>query len=114
MKSRILELFDQLFESLATLTVRAAGQVQEAQTSHLRTQGGEKEVDLILERYDGAVLAFEVKLKPVPTDRDVANLHWLGKQLGNRFKGVLLNILLNILLNTLLSNMLSGGVAFWC
>lgn len=50
------------------------------------------------------MLAFEVKLKPVPTDRDVANLHWLGKQLGNRFKGVLLNILLN----TVLSNMLSG------
>ena len=78
------ELFGQLFESLATLTVRAAGQAQEAQTSHLRTQGGEKEVDLILERYDGAVLAFEVKLKPVPTDRDVANLHWLGRQLGDR------------------------------
>ncbi|MFV8382327.1 DUF4143 domain-containing protein [Corynebacterium hindlerae] len=33
------ELFGQLFESLATLTVRAAGQAAEAHTSHLRTQG---------------------------------------------------------------------------
>ena len=49
------------------------------------------------------MLAFEVKLKPVPTDRDVANLHWLGKQLGNRFKGVLLNILLNTVLSLVIA-----------
>lgn len=78
------ELFGQLFESLVTLTVRAAGQVAEAKVSHLRTQGGAQEVDLILERYDGKVVAFEVKLKPTPTDRDVRHLHWLGEQIGPR------------------------------
>ncbi|WP_448856369.1 ATP-binding protein [Corynebacterium camporealensis] len=78
------EVFGQLFESLVTLTVRSAGQAAEAQTSHLRTQGGDKEVDLILERYDGKVLAFEVKLSPTPTDKDVRHLHWLGEQLGDR------------------------------
>lgn len=78
------ELFGQLFESLATLTVRAAGQEAEAYTYHLRTKGGAHEVDLVLERYDGKVLAFEVKLAPVVTDRDVVHLHWLGQQLGNR------------------------------
>lgn len=78
------ELFGQLFESLVTLTVRAAGQASEAKVSHLRTQGGAQEIDLILERYDGRVVAFEVKLKPTPTDRDVRHLHWLGDHIGPR------------------------------
>lgn len=78
------ELFGQLFESLVTLTVRAAGQAAEAETAHLRLQGGSREVDLILERYDGKVIAFEAKLSPVPTDRDVRHLNWLGEQLGSR------------------------------
>ena len=78
------ELFGQLFESLVTLTVRVAGQVAEAKTYHLRTQGGLHEVDLILERYDGKVLAFEVKLKPIPDDADTRHLHWLGEQLGEQ------------------------------
>ncbi|WP_257160715.1 ATP-binding protein [Corynebacterium cystitidis] len=78
------ELFGQLFESLATLTVRAAGQVEEANTYHLRTQAGRQEVDLILERYDGKIIAIEVKLKPTPNDRDVRHLHWLHEQIGER------------------------------
>lgn len=78
------ELFGQPFESLVTLTVRAAGQVAGAKVSHLRTQGGAQEVNLILERYDGKVVAFEVKLKPTPTNRDVRHLHWLGEQIGPR------------------------------
>lgn len=78
------ELCGQFFESLATLTVRAAGQAAEAKTYHLRTQGGTHEVDLILERYDGKVIAFEVKLKATPGDADVRHLHWLGAQLGSR------------------------------
>ena len=78
------EIFGQLFESLATLCVRTAGQAAEARTFHLRTKAGEHEVDLILERYDGAVLAFEVKLSPTVDDKDVAHLHWLGEQIGDR------------------------------
>lgn len=78
------ELFGQLFESLVTLTVRAAGQAAEAKTFHVRTKGGAQEVDVLLERYDGKLLAFEVKLKPVPNDRDVRHLHWLGEQVGDR------------------------------
>ncbi len=41
-----------LFESLATLTVRVCAQTAEATTSHLRTERGEHEVDLIVERHD--------------------------------------------------------------
>ncbi|MGY5764257.1 ATP-binding protein [Brachybacterium sp. DNPG3] len=80
------ELFGNLLESLATLTVRAAGAAAEASTFHLRTRGGEHEVDLILERYDGAVVAFEVKLARTVDDHDVRHLHWLGDKLGDRLR----------------------------
>ncbi len=72
------ELSGQLLESLVTLTVRLAGQAAEAKTYHLRTQGGEHEVDLVMERYDGKVIAVEVKLSPIVRDDDVRHLHWLG------------------------------------
>lgn len=78
------EFFGQLFESLATLTVRTAGQACEASTFHFRTRGGEQEVDLILEHFDGRVLAFEVKLTPTVSDSDVRHLHFLGERLGPR------------------------------
>jgi hypothetical protein len=41
---------------------------------HLRTYAGEREIDLVVERGDGRVVAIEVKLRPVPTDRDAAHL----------------------------------------
>lgn len=78
------ELFGRLLESLATLTVRSAGAAAEANTFHLRTRGGQQEIDLVLERYDGAVIAFEVKLARSVTDHDVRHLHWLGEKLGPR------------------------------
>jgi hypothetical protein len=49
----------------------------------LRTTGGEHEVDLIVEREDGRVLAIEVKLaRDVGTD-DLRHLHWLSDRLGD-------------------------------
>lgn len=80
------ELFGNLLESLATLTVRSAGAAAEAHTSHLRTRGGEHEVDLILERFDGSVIAFEVKLARTVDDHDVRHLHWLGETIGDRLR----------------------------
>lgn len=78
------ELLGQLFESLATLTVRAAAQACEASVGYLRTGDGAHEVDLIVERYDGAVVMVEVKLSSMVGDHDVRHLHWLGDQLGPR------------------------------
>lgn len=78
------ELLGQLLESLATLTVRAAAQAQEASVGHLRTRDGGHEVDLVVERYDGRVVAFEVKLAATVSDADVRHLHWLAAQLGDR------------------------------
>ena len=74
-------LLGALFESLVTLDLRVYAQACEAATSHLRTRAGEHEVDLIIERDDGRVLAVEVKLVADPGPRDLQHLHWLRGQL---------------------------------
>ena len=74
-------LLGALFESLVTLGVRTFAQAAEASVRHLRTQRGEHEVDLIVERDDGRVLAIEVKLKAAIVDRDVRHLLWLRDQI---------------------------------
>jgi uncharacterized protein len=76
-------LLGALFESLATLSVRVYAQAARARVSHMRTQNGDHEVDLIVERRDGRILAIEVKLAAVPDDRDVRHLHWLARQVGS-------------------------------
>ena len=70
-----------LFESLATLSVRVYAQAAEARVGHLRTFGGDREIDLIVERADGRVLAIEVKLGGAVDDADVKHLLWLQKEL---------------------------------
>ncbi|WP_432492740.1 ATP-binding protein [Kineococcus auxinigenes] len=75
-------LLGQLFESLVTLDVRVYAQAAEARTGHLRVRGGEHEVDLIVERGDGRVVAVEVKLAGTVTDADVKHLTWLRGELG--------------------------------
>lgn len=77
-------LLGALFETLMTLSVRVYAQACEARVHHLRTQGGEHEVDLIVERADGTIVALEVKLKAVIGDRDVRHLRWLADQIGPR------------------------------
>lgn len=76
-------LLGALFESLVTQSVRVYAQVAEARVSHLRTHRGDHEIDLIVER-DGGVLAVEVKLAQVPTERDVQHLRWLEGQFGDQ------------------------------
>lgn len=72
-----------LFESLVTLGVRVFAQAAEARVGHFRTHRGEREVDLIVERGDGRVVAIEVKLTSAPRDHDVRHLVWLSEQLGD-------------------------------
>lgn len=80
--ARDTTLLAQLFESLVALDVRVYAQAAEAGVRHLRTHSGEHEVDLIVERADHRVLAIEVKLGRVPTERDARHLRWLGERLG--------------------------------
>ncbi|MGD9752972.1 MAG: ATP-binding protein [Acidimicrobiia bacterium] len=76
-------LLGALFQSLATLSVRVYAERCEARVFHLRTRGGEQEIDLILERHDGRVVAIEVKLAQAVTDADVRHLRWLQDRLGD-------------------------------
>jgi predicted AAA+ superfamily ATPase len=71
-----------LFESLVTQSVRVYAQAADASVGHLRTFAGEREIDLIVERGDGRVVAMEVKLHPVATEKDVTHLNWLREQMG--------------------------------
>ena len=76
-------MLGQLFESLVTLDVRVFAQTMEARAGHLRTQGGEHEVDLIVSGPVGRVVAIEVKVTAAPTDADVKHLRWLKRELGD-------------------------------
>jgi predicted AAA+ superfamily ATPase len=75
-------LLGALFESLVTLSVRAYAQAAEAAVAHLRTMGGDHEVDLIVER-GGRVVAIEVKLAQAVGDADVRQLRWLADRIGD-------------------------------
>ena len=75
-------LFGALFESLVTLSVRVYAQANETRVAHLRTRAGEHEIDLIVERADGKVVALEVKLSALVDDRDVRHLRWLADRIG--------------------------------
>ncbi len=73
-----------LFESLVTLCVRVYAQAAEATVLHLRTrEPNEHEVDLIVERGDGRVVAIEVKLARTIEPRDVRHLRWLRDRIGD-------------------------------
>lgn len=75
-------LLGQLFESLVTMSVRVYAQAAEARVFHLRTANDQREVDLVVERPDGRVVAFEVKLGARVQDEDVRHLRWLRDRLG--------------------------------
>jgi predicted AAA+ superfamily ATPase len=75
-------LLGALFESLVTLSLRVYAQAAEASVHHLRTRNGDREIDLLAQRADHRVVAFEVKLTPTVEDRDTRHLHWLRDRLG--------------------------------
>ncbi|UFS58842.1 DUF4143 domain-containing protein [Subtercola endophyticus] len=76
-------LLGALFESLVTLSVRVCAQASGGRVSHLRTHSGDREIDLIVEREDGKVLALEVKLAATVDDNDVRHLKWLREKIGD-------------------------------
>ncbi|MFT4010244.1 MAG: DUF4143 domain-containing protein [Nocardioidaceae bacterium] len=73
-----------LFESLVTLNIRVYAQALECQVRHLRTHKGAHEVDLIVERPDGRIVAIEVKLAARVGHEDVRHLLWLRDSIGDR------------------------------
>ena len=81
-RSRTTNMFGPLFESLVTLSTRVYAQANEARVAHLRTHSGKHEVDLIIERSDGRIVALEVKLKANISDHDTRHLQWLQERIG--------------------------------
>jgi hypothetical protein len=77
-------LLGALFESLATQSLRVYAAHNEARVGHLRTARGRHEIDLIVERADGAVVAVEVKLARDVAADDLRHLAWLSERLGDR------------------------------
>lgn len=77
-------LLGALFESLVTLCIRVYATSHEAKLGHLRTARGRQEIDLIVERADGSVVAIEVKLAQTVDDADVKHLAWLERKMGDR------------------------------
>lgn len=73
-----------LFESLVVQSVRVYADVAEARAYHLRTRGGDHEIDLIIESPDRSVVAVEVKLGGTVRNTDVKHLNWLQGQIGDR------------------------------
>ena len=72
-----------LFESLVAVSVATYAQAADAEVAHLRTERGDHEVDLVVERRDGRFVAIEVKLATTPTDEDLRHLNWLRSQCGD-------------------------------
>jgi len=64
------------------LSVRVYAQVSEAGVGHLRTHRGDHEIDLVVERDDGRVVAIEIKLSTSPVAESVRHLDWLSRQIG--------------------------------
>ena len=77
-------LLGALFESLVTLSVRAYASRSKAKVQHLRTARGRQEIDLIVERADGGVVAIEVKLARTVSGNDGRHLRWLQEKLGDQ------------------------------
>ncbi len=79
-------LLGALFESLVVLNVRVFAQANHFNVSHMRTDHGRHEVDIILQSENGDVTALEVKLSPLVHDKDVGHLLWLKDKLGEKLK----------------------------
>lgn len=73
-----------LFEALVVLSVRVYAQAAGATVAHFRERHGRHEVDIIVERPDGGVVALEVKLTQTVAREEVKHLIWLREQLGDQ------------------------------
>lgn len=82
------QVLGRLFESLATLCVRAEAAARFWSVGHIRTRDGRHEVDLVVQRSAHNIIGIEVKLAQQVTDNDVQHLRWLREKLGQSCQGL--------------------------
>lgn len=82
------ERLGNLFESAATGQIKATAEALGLgwRFSHLRSAGGEHEIDLIADLPGGGVIAFEIKLAEAISTRDARHLTALRDRLGDAFR----------------------------
>ncbi len=79
-----------LFESLMALNLRVYAQAADAEVFHFRSHRGEREIDFMIKKRHGGVLAVEVKFTNVPQEKDFRHLQWIKEQLGDQMVGAVL------------------------
>ena len=81
-RGRIVETY-----VIAQIRAEAEASSGRVHMCHLRTQGGQREIDLVVE-FGRQVAAFEVKTSSAPSPRDARHIAWLRDQLpAERFAG---------------------------
>ena len=78
----------ELFESVVVCQIRATAEALGLgwRFGHLRSAGGDHEIDLVADLPDGGVLAFEAKLSQTTTAADTRHLAALRDRLGDTFR----------------------------
>ncbi|MDE0066268.1 MAG: DUF4143 domain-containing protein [Acidimicrobiaceae bacterium] len=78
----------ELFESVVVCQITAAAEALGLgwRFAHLRTAGGDHEIDLVADLPDGGVVAFEVKLSETAGTADARHLASLRDRLGDAFR----------------------------
>lgn len=76
-------LLGRLFEALAALSIRVYAQTNYASVYHFREVQGRHEVDLVVQREDGKLVAIEVKLGASVAPADLRHLKWFKQQFAD-------------------------------
>lgn len=86
--SRNRSRLGELFESVVACQIRATSEALGLgwRFGHLRSAGGDHEIDLVADLPDGTVLAFDAKLTETATAADARHLTALRDRLGDAFR----------------------------
>ncbi len=81
------DLLGRIIDSLVMSQLRPEVEVstRRIHLSHLRLDGGTREIDLIAEGPGGQILGIEIKSSSTPTRNDARHLEWLRDKIGEQF-----------------------------